>query len=104
MITISHVVVMLYFTFFKTRHMQGYQPSLSHCWPHCLQAGRSIAPSMAETYTSEMNPKLKRKVAPMLEDEEPEDEFCAAPFTYNAIEVPAPCPCMCMSSSAADQQ
>lgn len=50
---------------------------------------RSIAPSMAETFTSEMNPKLKRKTAPQL-DEEPEDEFCAAPFTVNAIEVSGP--------------
>ena len=40
-------------------------------------------------YASEMNPKLKGKKVPLLE-ERCEEEFCAAPFNHDAAEVRRP--------------
>ena len=40
-------------------------------------------------YASEMNPKLKGKKVPLLE-ERCEEEFCAAPFNHDAAEVRTP--------------
>jgi hypothetical protein len=52
------------------------------------QRGGAYARSEAESYgyASEMNPKLKGKKVPMLE-ERCEEEFCAAPFNHDAAEV-----------------
>lgn len=52
------------------------------------QRGAGYARSEAESYgyASEMNPKLKGKKVPMLE-ERCEEEFCAAPFNHEAAEV-----------------
>ncbi|KAK9785109.1 hypothetical protein WJX73_003901 [Symbiochloris irregularis] len=54
--------------------------------PVSIKGYQSVADNYATHYSAdEMNPKLKRKHVPLLE-EEPEDEWCAAPFTASATE------------------
>ena len=46
-------------------------------------SGQSLG---GETYTSEMNPKLKGKFVPQLALDTIEDEYCAPPYTHDAAE------------------
>ena len=46
-------------------------------------SGQSLG---GETYTSEMNPKLKSKHVPLLAMDTIEDEYCAPPYTHDAAE------------------
>lgn len=70
---------------------------LAPCRPYLIYFACILQPpSMSgeslggETYTSEMNPKLKGKQVPTLALETIEDEYCAPPYTHDAAEDVSP--------------